>query len=258
MRPSAAAATTTTPGTAAIASAAATAATAASQADPVGPARQLLLVTTPDWTSTAGTLRRFQRAAADQPWEPVGSPIGVSLGRSGLGWGRGRHGFNLGGGSTKAEGDGRAPAGVFALPEAFGYQDADSPGARTAKLPYRVATADLLCVDDPASTRYNHLVTRGEAGRPDWTSAEDMRRSDQQYALGIVVGHNAPPAVPGAGSCVFIHIWSSPGQPTIGCTAAAAADIAAIFFWLDAKADPVLVQLPNAEYLRLRTAWKLP
>jgi L,D-peptidoglycan transpeptidase YkuD (ErfK/YbiS/YcfS/YnhG family) len=55
-----------------------------------------------------------------------------------------------------------------------------------------------------------------------------------------------------------MHIRSRPGAPTVGCTAFAEDDIRRILRWLDPRARPVLVQLPEAEYRRLRGRWKLP
>ena len=35
-------------------------------------------------------------------------------------------------------------------------------------------------------------------------------------------------------------------------------DIETLVGWVDAKANPILVQLPQAEYLRLQKPWRLP
>jgi L,D-peptidoglycan transpeptidase YkuD (ErfK/YbiS/YcfS/YnhG family) len=180
------------------------------------------------------------------------------LGRCGLAWGRGLHAPGAGGLPDKREGDGRAPAGVFAIPELFGRAAPDSAFARAAQLPYRQATANLKAIDDPASAHYNRIVDQSTIARPDWGSCEDMWRADQRYAIGAVVAHNAAPPLPGAGSCIFLHVWAAPGVPTAGCTAMAIDDMTAIAGWLDGAASPLLVQLPLAEYERWRAAWGLP
>jgi L,D-peptidoglycan transpeptidase YkuD (ErfK/YbiS/YcfS/YnhG family) len=113
-------------------------------------------------------------------------------------------------------------------------------------------------VDDLASRYYNQIVDSTRVDRVDWVSCEDMWRADGRYAVGAVVGHNCAPAVPGAGSCIFLHVWAAPGVPTAACTAMALADMTAIAGWLDGAASPVLVQLPQAEYEGLREAWGLP
>lgn len=237
---------------------------------PVPPsARQLVVVTTPDWSATDGTLRRYERAG--DGWAPVGPAVDVVVGRSGLGWGRGLHGAPSGG-PSKAEGDGRAPAGAFRLTAAFGYAEAEPTG-----LPYVQATPDLECVDDGRSAYYNRVLDRAPlGGAVDWQSHEEMRRRDGLYRIGVIVAHNGPgvdPAlllasggaasgavapVAGGGSCIFLHVWRGPGTSTAGCTAMADPALQEVLAWLDAEADPVLVQLPEAEAVRLSAPWGLP
>lgn len=218
--------------------------------------RQLLLVVAPDWNSAAGRLQRCERAAGADDWRQVGPTIAISLGRSGLAWGHGLH--REVGGAMKREGDGCAPAGIFAITALFGYAAADSAFASAAKLPYLAATTDLKAIDDTASMHYNRIVDQSTVARRDWASCEDMLRGDGRYAVGAVVAHNAEPPVPGAGSCIFLHVWEREGVPTAGCTAMALADMTELAKWLDASAAPLLVQLPLAEYEARRAAWGLP
>ena len=220
--------------------------------------RQLLVVVAEHWRSSAGRLQRFARDGDGRVWLAVGNPVTVSLGRSGLAWGRGLHPPPGGAGPEKCEGDGRAPAGVFAITALFGAAGAESDLARAAKLPYRWATRDLKCIDDPASAHYNRIVDRSAVALPDWASCEDMLRDDGRYAVGAVVAHNVDPPLPGAGSCIFLHVREGTGAPTAGCTAMALADMREIAGWLDGKQSPLLVQLPQAEYERCRTALGLP
>lgn len=201
-------------------------------------------------------LQRFARPGFAGEWQAVGPVIAVSLGKSGLAWGRGLHPRVEG--AQKCEGDGCAPAGIFAITTLFGYAALDSAFARAAKLPYLSATPDLKAIDDPASAYYNRIVDQTSVAHPDWASCEEMRRQDQRYAVGAVVAHNAEPPVPGAGSCIFLHVWEREGVPTAGCTAMALADMTQIASWLDVSAAPLLVQLPQAEYERWREEWQLP
>lgn len=227
-------------------------------ASAIASSRQLLLVVAPEWESGAGQLQRFERPSFDGDWQPVGAEIAVSLGKSGLAWGRGLHPKVGRAGPEKGEGDGCAPAGIFAITALFGYAESDSPFARSAKLPYLSATGDLKAIDDPASIHYNRIVERSSVAQPDWTSCEDMLRGDQRYAVGAVVAHNSEQPVPGAGSCIFLHVWESAGVPTAGCTAMALADMSEIGGWLDGAASPLLVQLPRVACEGLRAAWGLP
>ncbi len=210
--------------------------------------RQLIVVTTESWEATSGSLQRFERL--DGMWEPVSDLIPVVVGRSGLGWGTGLHPEQTNG-PIKQEGDGRAPAGVFSLTETFGYAESVTTG-----LPYVHATLDVECVDDSDSQFYNRVLDRSEVD-VDWTSHEEMRRRDELYRLGVVVAHNEA-AVPRDGSCIFLHIWRGPGTTTAGCTAMTSSAMEDVAAWLDVAEHPILVQLPQSEYERLRIAWELP
>jgi L,D-peptidoglycan transpeptidase YkuD (ErfK/YbiS/YcfS/YnhG family) len=219
----------------------------------LGASRQMLVVTSTNWTATTGTMRRFERVG--ESWQMNGPEFPVVLGRGGLGWGRGINPPQQSG-PEKREGDGRSPAGIFALPYAFGYAPAES--VREIKLPYVQCTSSLECVDDTNSQYYNIILNRQSVSTPDWKSSEKMRMSNGEYRLGIFIAHNTSPTQPGAGSCVFMHIWIGPGIPTSGCTAMSPGVMESLLGWLDAASHPVLVQLPDAEYRRLQKAWLLP
>ena len=209
---------------------------------------QLIVVTTESWEATSGSLQRFERVEGN--WVPVSDLIPVVVGRAGLGWGTGLHPEQTNG-PTKQEGDGRAPAGVFSMTETFGYAESEATG-----LPYVHTTRDVECVDDSDSQYYNRVVNRGEV-EVDWASHEEMRRRDELYRLGVVVAHNEA-AVPRGGSCIFLHIWRGPDTTTSGCTAMTSNAMEDVAEWLEAVENPVLVQLPQSEYERLRAEWMLP
>ncbi len=225
--------------------------------DPLGPSRQLVVVTAADWSSSSGALQRFERESPASEWKPVGRPFPIVLGASGLAWGRGMHSGVPSTQQRKREGDRKSPAGIFALSAVFGYAAAAETGMASRALPYLQATAGTECVDDPASIHYNSVLERS-AGPVDWNSAEHMLRDDDLYRLGVVVDHNTGPARAGAGSCIFIHIWQGPSSTTDGCTAGDPAHIAALVAWLDRNRAPRLVQLPRDEYIAYARAWKLP
>jgi D-alanyl-D-alanine dipeptidase len=84
-----------------------------------------------------------------------------------------------------------------------------------------------------------------------------MMRTDDLYKWGIVVAHN-PAAQPGAGSCIFLHIWKNSSAPTAGCTAMAEEDLVKLLRWLDPTARPILVQMPAANYQRFQSRLGLP
>jgi hypothetical protein len=213
---------------------------------------QVLLVTTPSWTGAQGTLVRFERAPGG-PWATVGSAVPVAMGRAGLGWGRGLHGAGPPAGCdgpTKHEGDGRSPAGVFALGAVYG----DTAGA--GGFDYTLLTATWRCPDDPASAFYNQVLDSATV-TPDWSSAETMLRPDGLYHWVVFVEHNTGPPLPGAGSCIFIHVWSGPASTTAGCTAMALPALEGVLPWLDPP-HAVEVALPQPVYEAVRAEWQLP
>lgn len=228
------------------------------QRDPMAKSTELIVVTTSDWNSSQATLRRYSRSNRRAHWNAMGEPITVVVGKNGLAWGRGILGANtqLGqpGDPIKKEGDGRAPAGVFRLSKAFGYAPQEQPGW---KMPYVNLTSSIECVDDSASKFYNQIIDRSTV-TPDWNSSEQMLRPDDLYRWGVLVEHNSTPAQAGAGSCIFMHIWRGPGQPTVGCTAMPQADLESLIGWLNPARTPLLVQLPIAEYDKLRKIWRWP
>jgi len=215
---------------------------------------QLVTVVSPDWDDFRAKLARYERSPG-QAWKRVGPPIDVVLGREGYGWGRGLHGGGAPArrpGPIKREGDGRSPAGVFDIGTAYGY-DAAREGV---SLPYVQATPELRCVDDPKSRHYNRIVSTANTAI-DWQSAEHMRRQDELYAIAIVVEHNTKQTKPGAGSCIFIHVWRGPDSGMTGCTAMPMGTLEAFAGWLQPNAA-VLVALPQSEYEALRRPWGLP
>ena len=51
---------------------------------------------------------------------------------------------------------------------------------------------------------------------------------------------------------------ASADRGTAGCTAMGSQDLNRLLHWLDARQDPLVVQLPLPEYERLRVSWDLP
>jgi L,D-peptidoglycan transpeptidase YkuD (ErfK/YbiS/YcfS/YnhG family) len=238
----------------------------AAETDAFAQSTQMIVVITSDWNAVEGRLQRYERATPAETWRAVSEPSSIVVGKKGLGWGIGviaTDDLKVRSASDpdKKEGDGKAPAGIFALGSAFGYA---SQPLRGLKMRYLNLTASIECVDDAGSKYYNRLVDRS-AVAPDWNSAEHMRSTGDLYRWGIVVGHNGiaseangNPPTPGGGSCIFLHIWRGPGQGTVGCTAMPKIELETLLTWLDPTRNPLLVQLPAPEYGRLINRWKLP
>jgi len=220
-------------------------------ASPLDGSTQMVLVVTPAWDSTSGSLRRFERDGLRGPWRQVGIAVPVVVGRTGVAW-DGQLGLARAGEPVKREGDGRSPAGAFPLDTAFGF-DARAPWIR---LPYAQLRTTTECVDDGRSAHYNTIVDRDGVPRVDWTSSEKMR-SIGQYEYGVHVAYNAPPA-PSRGSCIFLHIWGGPESVTAGCTAMEVGALKELIAWLDPRRRPMLVQLPASALERQRKEWALP
>ena len=196
--------------------------------------KQLIVVTTENWSASEGKLQRYERS--DRTWQKVGEAIEIKLGRNGLGWGRGVHRIPDNARFVKREGDGKSPAGIFELKQAFGYAPFQ------IDYPYEIYTEDDHCVDDVNSKYYNKIVESKNIKR-DYQSYERMKFSEDYYKYGIVVDHNGimegEESVRGAGSCIFIHIKSI---PTAGCTVMSEEEIKEIIKWLDTTKKPLLVQ----------------
>ncbi|MBB5865065.1 L,D-transpeptidase family protein [Xanthomonas sp. 3058] len=223
--------------------------------DALHQARALIVVTTADWDSTQARLQTFRRV--DGRWQPAAPAFAVALGRNGSAWGEGLHPAQAQG-PQKREGDGRSPAGVFAIGPAFGY----APSIDSA-MPYQAMTATNYCMDVPTSPLYNRIVDTAEVGQAAVAGSTEPMRLDLQdpgdarYSQGFVIAHN-PSAIPGRGSCIFAHLWRTPGQVTAGCTAMAPADMRRVLAWLTPDDMPLFVLLPRAEYARVQAAWRLP
>ena len=189
------------------------------------------------------------------------------IGRTGLAWGRGLHGHGAPrgrSGPVKVEGDGKSPAGVFPIDGAYGYDPTPPDGT---ELPYTQLTESWRCVDDPASPRYNQVFDA--TGIPEtWASAENMRAMGDAYRWVVVVAHNSisdahggqpdrQAARPGAGSCIFLHVWSGPQAVTAGCTAMPREALEDLMRWMPPYGT-IFVALPAAELAALRKDWGLP
>ena len=114
--------------------------------------------------------------------------------------------------AQKREGDRATPAGEFALLQAFYRADRVAPPS--SGLPMRALKVDDAWVDDARDPKYNTLVRL-----PYPAHVEQLWREDEIYDLIVVIGYNAAPVIPGAGSAIFLHIARKNYTPTVGCVA---------------------------------------
>ncbi len=221
----------------------------------VAPDTRLCVVgITEDWDSTLVTLTLHQRS--DQGWSVVGDPWSGRLGRTGLVWGLGLHPLPKGA-VVKREGDGKSPAGVFAIGGVWGY---DRSVRKFPNMPYRRITARDLWVEDVNSPSYNRHLVLDHDPHSEWEKKQQMKQGEYAHSLKLFIAHNAPPkVVKGAGSAIFFHIWRDGGSKvTAGCTTMAEDKLRWLIARIDPAAKPVYVLLPKVEYDKRRKEWGLP
>ena len=207
-----------------------------------------------DWDSSHVTLTAYEKRG--NQWVKTLGPWPGRLGKNGLIWGLGIH-PNEPGAKLKKEGDGRAPAGVFRIGGAWGYE---ASIRKHPNLFYRQITKRDLWVEDVGSPSYNrHLVLDHDPATA-WEKKQQMRQGDHAHSLKLFVAHNGPPKVtPGAGSAIFFHIWRGGGsKPTAGCTTIEESRLRELIAWIDPNKQPLYVLLPQSEFTAKRAAWKLP
>ncbi len=137
--------------------------------------------------------------------ELAGKRYRCALGRGGLS-------------TTKREGDGATPVGVWPLRRVLYRPDRIEPPETALDLA-AIRIDDGWC-DDPGHVDYNSAVTL-----PHEASCERLWRTDSLYDIIVVLGHNDDPVVAGAGSAIFLHVARDDYGPTEGCVALSEADL---------------------------------
>ena len=215
--------------------------------------KKWIVVVSKDWNDSSGRLFCLQKEK--EIWNIVSS-WPVLLGRKGLAWGKGISlplEYKI---PEKKEGDGKSPAGLFAIRRIlYGYEKkAPSP----IVWPYVQLTQNHIGVDDPASCYYNQILDHTSVEKPDWNSYEEMKRKDTLYRWLLVIEHNTKNTIPGAGSCIFMHLQKDSHTPTAGCTAMKEQELLFLVEWLGEEEKPLLLQVPFFIYKELQKALSLP
>ena len=216
----------------------------------VGDARQVIVVTAPDWRSTTGTLRAYEREP-DGSWRRVMGATPANLGYGGLAPA-----------ASRRQATGTTPAGAFDVLRGFGRSG--DPGTA---LPYRrVDRNDAWTYNPRVPDTYNLF----QDAPVDWSSygnfVELLWGYGRQYDYVAVLDYNLPtgsvsrdrrgirrttdPADTRAGGGIFLHV--SKGTPTAGCIAIDRERMQELMRWLDPALDPVLVVGPRDEITDLR------
>ena len=180
-------------------------------AGPLVPA-QWLAVTATSHTSTYASLIAYRRVRGR--WVRVFGPWRARVGYNGIA----RPG-------AKREGDGRTPAGTYALGFFFGVRP--DPGVAFA---YRRAHSYDVWDDDPASPRYNEWVDRRRHNPGRYPEPMDQQPA---YDYAAVIRYNVT-RVPGLGSAIFLHVGT--GSATAGCVSLPRSELLKILRWLRPRA----------------------
>jgi D-alanyl-D-alanine dipeptidase len=207
---------------------------------PLAEARRLVLVTAVTMNATGATMRLYERASPQASWRPRGEPEPAVIGKAGMAWSQFFLRLARRGEPIKVERDKRVPAGIYSIGRSFGTVPSTRPG-------HLQVTPDTVCVDDPASPAYNTIASRAAVGPG--VHAENMSRMLPMYRRGLMVDYPTD-ARRKAGSCIFIHVWSSPRTGTAGCVALPEPRVVALQSF--AQGGAVLAILPLMALERLR------
>jgi len=112
----------------------------------------------------------------------------------------------------KKEGDHASPIGKYVLRDLYYRPDRLAKPVCTLPI-HEISKIDGWC-DDPEHPDYNRKITL-----PFTASHESLFREDSLYDLIVILGHNDDPPVPGAGSCIFMHVATADYSGTEGCVA---------------------------------------
>jgi L,D-peptidoglycan transpeptidase YkuD (ErfK/YbiS/YcfS/YnhG family) len=202
-------------------------ASVANQLASTGSAAQLVVVEAPTYAGTTASLTRWQRTGSC--WTQVGTAWVAQLA-----W----NGFS----DHHQEGDDTTPTGAYVVGPVM-YGTDPNPGV---SYPYH----QLVCGDwwdeDAASPDYNtfqHVACGAEP--PFGGGSEPLWQEGNAYPSMAVIDYNTDPAIPGAGSGIFLH--ANIGTPTDGCVSLPLDQLDQVLEWLQPSDDPLVVLGPASE-----------
>jgi L,D-peptidoglycan transpeptidase YkuD (ErfK/YbiS/YcfS/YnhG family) len=188
--------------------------------------RQLIVVTAPHASATAGTLTAERRSGPGARWRRVLGPWPAELGRNGLS-------------AHRREGDGTTPLGIFAIAHTL-YGNAPRP--RGLRERYRRLGCGDWWDEDPGSPRYNRFVVMPCGVTPAFAPGSEALWTERvAYPYFAVIDFNVHPIRRGRrapGSGMFVHSWI--GEPTAGCVAIHRPRLLSLLRWLAPSRRPVI------------------
>ncbi len=218
---------------------------------------QLITVVTPSWSSHLCVMQLYSRYPDDNQWKAQGSSWPCVVGRNGLAWGRGTVAINDAG-LRKREGDGKSPAGMFDVLNAFGRTSVDKAKALGVALNYREITPETVCINQPGTPLYNRIMDINNNSDASGLRSESMFRSSATNTWGLIIEHNTKNPVDGAGTCVFVNVWPGARRPTGGSIGSDVSHMQQLVAALDPQKKPALVVLPKPVYQEKIDTWGLP
>ena len=199
----------------------------ASRLASTGSARQLITVESSGYGTTHATVQTWQLTGAC--WVPVAGPWSARIGQNGFS-------------DHTVEGAATTPTGRYGIGPTM-YGNAADPGVQE---PYH----QLVCGDwwdeDPSSPGYNTFqhVACGTAP-PFGGGSQALWTEPQPYPSFAVIDYNTAPAVPYAGSAVFLE--ADTGSATDGCVSLPLAQLDQLLRWIDPADSPAVVMGPAQE-----------
>ncbi|WP_405494797.1 L,D-transpeptidase [Streptomyces sp. NBC_00096] len=182
-----------------------------------GGGSQLITAVAPGPGSTTGRLTWWDRRAGH--WYEAGSAP-ARFGANGLTEG-----------ATRTQGTDTTPAGLYALPYAFGIARAP---AGTEYRYRRVSPASWWCQDN-ASGSYNRWVEPLPADCAPG-EAEHLTAYAKQYAHALVIAFNYDRPVRGRGAGIFLHVNGR--GATAGCVSVPEGAMRAVLRWANPRRAP--------------------
>jgi L,D-peptidoglycan transpeptidase YkuD (ErfK/YbiS/YcfS/YnhG family) len=207
-------------------------------------ARQVIIVTSSEWSTSYATLQTWQRGP-DGRWT---KPFGVMRARIGY------NGFHLG--STRRQNTGTTPAGNYRIKKTFGQHG--NPGT---KMPYRNVDSTDYWVYDPRDPATYNVLEPSRSTHAKWrtSEAEHLGSYPTQYKYAAIVSFNLPanvkwndatgeyrtttPADVTKGGGIFLHVNGS--GATAGCVSLYESSMLKVLQWLDPAQLPRIIMGPT-------------
>ncbi|MFI6044041.1 L,D-transpeptidase [Nocardia sp. NPDC051321] len=182
---------------------------------------QVVIVHAPTAATTYATLETFEKVDGD--WRRAFPAMVARIGENGFS-------------DHHRESEPSTPTGMYGFGDTL-YGIEPDPGTH---YPYHVLAKGDWWNANPSTPGYNTFQHGADPGG----ASEALWRVTPQYAYFAVITYNVP-AVPGAGSAIFLHANGS--DDTSGCVSLDRADLLLVLRWLDPKRSPRIVLGPDNE-----------